>query len=93
VTIAKYILIQAESGNDVSQLAEQVTGIPGVTKAERVSGPYDVIAEVRETDEDPRSQVAASVIRGLNGVLRAISLPLVFPAVASGMREGPKEAA
>jgi hypothetical protein len=69
-----YILIQAQPGNEVSALAELVTQIPGVLKAERVHGAYDVIAEVRERHEQPRVSRAAHAIRELDGVLRAIPL-------------------
>ncbi|MGH7318403.1 MAG: hypothetical protein ACRELA_02085, partial [Candidatus Rokuibacteriota bacterium] len=66
--VAGYVLIQAQPGNQVSELAELVARIPGVVKAERVHGAYDLIAEVPR--EHPGAPQAAEAIRRLDGVLR-----------------------
>ena len=44
--IAAYILIQTEVGV-VGPVAAEVAGVKGVTSAEAVTGPYDVIARRR----------------------------------------------
>lgn len=72
-----YILIQAEPRANSSELAEQVARVPGVTKAERVHGAYDVIAEVDRSSIAASPRTAASRIHELEGVLRAIPLPIV----------------
>jgi len=50
--IAAYILIQTEVGV-IGSVAAKVGGVKGVTSAEAVTGPYDVIAraEARNLDE------------------------------------------
>lgn len=73
-----YILIQAEPGMD-GQLAREVAGVPGVTWVERVTGPYDLIAEAEWGDVGMRAVVPR--IQKLSGVLRALtSLVLDEPA-------------
>lgn len=67
----EYILIQTQAENDAAVLAEQIARMPGVMKAELVHGAYDVIAEVHE-----EAASTAQAIRNLDGVLRAISLPI-----------------
>jgi hypothetical protein len=71
--VKAYILIQTEPGTD-GRLARDVAGVPGVTRVERVAGPYDVIAEA-----DLRGVGAEAVprIRGLDGVLRALPSTVV----------------
>lgn len=78
-----YVLIQASSGSQVPELAELITQIPGVIKADRVRGAYDVIAELREPSEDVRVSPAARAISELDGVLRAIPLRVASPVSAS----------
>lgn len=68
-----YILIQAEPGTD-GTLARDVAGVPGVLRAERVAGPYDVIAEA---DLAGAGAEALGRIRDLHGVLRALTSPVV----------------
>ena len=80
--VAEYNLIQAQPGNEhLDRLAEEITRVPEVTKAERVTGPFDVIGEVRQRDAAPPA--ADSVIRELDGVLCAISMPIVDRAIGS----------
>jgi hypothetical protein len=88
----QYILIQAQLGHDVSDLASRVMHIPGIASAERVLGAYDVIASVRDQNGSDRGQDAETAIRELEGVLRAISLP-VASDVSTETLEDPKEAA
>lgn len=75
-TIDGYILIQARSSDDASELTEQVTRIPGVARAQRVNGPYDVIAEIRKEEPGSRPAPVENAIRALRGVLRVIPLAI-----------------
>jgi DNA-binding Lrp family transcriptional regulator len=52
VVVQAYVLIQTEVGK-AAKVAESIAGITGVTVAEDVTGPYDVIArvEARTVDE------------------------------------------
>lgn len=80
---ATYILIQAEPGTDASELTEQVKRVPGVTRADHVRGPFDVIAEVEDLAVDVPVPSAVSAIDEIEGVLRAIPLPIVSRSEAS----------
>jgi DNA-binding Lrp family transcriptional regulator len=63
-----YILIQTEPGTD-ARLARAVAAIPGVRGVDRVTGPFDLIAEAVAGFDG----AVLSSIRGLDGVLRALS--------------------
>jgi len=73
-TIDGYILIQTQDARDGSTVADHVEQLPGVIRAERVHGAYDVIAEVHEGGEQDRSTSTVTAIRQLEGVLRALPL-------------------
>ena len=75
-----YILIQASPGADRSQLAQAVALLPGVNRAQSVSGPYDVIAEARE-DASTVTRITVPEIARLSGVLRVITSPIESPFV------------
>ena len=49
--VQAYILIQTEVGK-AATVAEAIAGITGVTLAEDVTGPYDVIARVEAANVD-----------------------------------------
>jgi hypothetical protein len=70
-TAGGYVLIQAQPGHPVPEL-ERVRRVPGVARAERVQGAYDLVAEVPE--DHPGLLRAEGSIRQLDGVLRAITL-------------------
>src|SRR5674476_965698 len=51
VVVQAYVLIQTEVGK-AAKVAESIAGISGVTVAEDVTGPYDVIARVEARTVD-----------------------------------------
>jgi DNA-binding Lrp family transcriptional regulator len=80
--VRTYILIQVERGAD-PQVAREVAAIPGVRRVERVSGPYDLIAEADGGEVDGPGAVPR--IQALTGVLRALG-----SLVLEGAGEGPE---
>ncbi len=52
MSVSAYILIQTEVGK-AAEVARQISGLEGVTSAEDVTGPYDVIvrADASSVDE------------------------------------------
>jgi hypothetical protein len=66
--VKAYILIQAEPGTD-GQLARDVGELAGVRRVERVTGPYDLIAEA----DDAGIHALVPRIQELDGVLRALT--------------------
>jgi hypothetical protein len=68
--VKAYILIQAEPGTD-GKLAREVAEVDGVGRVERVTGPYDLIAEAEWSEGSMR--VVVPRIQGLDGVLRVLT--------------------
>ena len=56
MVVQAYILIQTEVGR-AADVARAIAGIPGVTLAEDVTGPYDVIARVEAPSVDELGQL------------------------------------
>lgn len=77
-----YILIQADVRANGHQLARQIARIPGVDGAEHVTGGFDVIAKVSSSVDG----IVLSSIGGLEGVLRALPLPLIGSAAHSSLK-------
>ena len=75
-TVSAYILIQTEVGKAAS-VAQQIASLQGVTLAEDVTGPYDVIvrAEARNVDELGRLVVAK--VQNITGITRTLTCPVV----------------
>jgi DNA-binding Lrp family transcriptional regulator len=74
--VQAYILIQTEVGK-AATVAAAISDIKGVTQAEDVTGPYDVIvrAEARNVDELGRLVVAK--IQSVDGITRTLTCPVV----------------
>jgi DNA-binding Lrp family transcriptional regulator len=78
--VTAYVLIQATPDADRLQLAQAVAQLPGVDRVQSVSGPYDLIAEVRE-DASTLTRMTVPEIARLSGVLRVITSPIESPFV------------
>jgi DNA-binding Lrp family transcriptional regulator len=76
MTVQAYILIQTDVGK-AADVARAIAGLKGVTLAEDVTGPYDVIvrAEARSVDELGRLVVAE--VQALDGITRTLTCPVV----------------
>lgn len=74
--VQAYILIQTEVGK-AAAVAREIAEIKGVTMAEDVTGPYDVIvrAEARNIDEMGRMVVAK--VQNVEGITRTLTCPVV----------------
>jgi DNA-binding Lrp family transcriptional regulator len=64
VVVQAYILIQTEVGR-AADVAHAIAAIPGVTLAEDVTGPYDVIARVEAPSVDELGQDVKGITRTL----------------------------
>jgi DNA-binding Lrp family transcriptional regulator len=71
-----YILIQTEVGRSF-HVAEEVQKIKGVTAADAVTGPYDVIVRAKGTSLDALSQAVIVTIQTVSGVTRTLTCPIV----------------
>jgi DNA-binding Lrp family transcriptional regulator len=71
-----YILIQTEVGK-AAAVASQIGGIPGVTTAEDVTGPYDVIVVAEAENVDLLGQLVVAKVQNVEGITRTLTCPVV----------------
>lgn len=74
--VVAYVLIQTEVGKAV-EVASQVAAIGGVTAAEGVTGPYDVIARASAGSVDDLGRLVVSEIQRIEGITRTVTCPVV----------------
>ena len=67
-----YILIQTEVGK-AAQVAEEVANIKGVTSAEDVTGPYDVIVRAEARTGDELGKLVVARIQAVDGITRTLT--------------------
>jgi DNA-binding Lrp family transcriptional regulator len=71
-----YILIQTEVGK-AAAVAAEISGIVGVTTAEDVTGPYDVIVRADADTVDQLGQLVVARIQNVEGITRTLTCPVV----------------
>jgi DNA-binding Lrp family transcriptional regulator len=71
-----YILIQTEVGK-AAQVAEAIAGLEGVTNAEDVTGPYDVIVRAEAETVDELGKLVVARVQGVPGITRTLTCPVV----------------
>jgi DNA-binding Lrp family transcriptional regulator len=69
MALTAYVLVQAEVGK-AAGVAETVREIPGVTSADDVTGPYDVIVRIEAPTLDELGKQVVSQIQAVNGISR-----------------------
>ena len=67
-----YVLIQTEVGK-AAQVANEVRTIDGVTDAEDVTGPYDVIVRAEAGNVDDLGKLVVAQIQGVEGITRTLT--------------------
>jgi DNA-binding Lrp family transcriptional regulator len=76
VLVQAYILIQTEVGK-ASAVAQAIAGLSGVTLAEDVTGPYDVIARVEARTVDELGKLVIARIQEVPGITRTLTCTIV----------------
>ena len=71
-----YILIQTEVGK-AAQVASAISKISGVTKAEDVTGPYDVIVRAEADTVDDLGRLVVARVQSVDGITRTLTCPVV----------------
>ena len=71
-----YILIQTEVGKAAS-VANTVRSTTGVTEAEDVTGPYDVIVRAEADSVDDLGKLVVARIQAIEGITRTLTCPVV----------------
>ncbi len=76
MAVQAYILIQTEVGR-AAAVAEAISSLDGVEKAEDVTGPYDVIVRVQAAGVDELGKLVVARIQGVEGITRTLTCPVV----------------
>jgi DNA-binding Lrp family transcriptional regulator len=74
--VQAYILIQTEVGK-AAAVASSIAEIPGVTQAEDVTGPYDVIVRAEAKNVDELGKLVVARIQAVAGITRTLTCPVV----------------
>jgi DNA-binding Lrp family transcriptional regulator len=76
MSVQAYILIQTEVGK-AAVVAQQIQGIAGVTLAEDVTGPYDVIVRAEAGSVDELGKLVVARVQSVDGITRTLTCPVV----------------
>jgi DNA-binding Lrp family transcriptional regulator len=74
--VQAYILIQTEVGRAAS-VAQRIAELEGVTTAEDVTGPYDVIVRAEAQTMDDLGKLVVARIQTIDGITRTLTCPVV----------------
>jgi DNA-binding Lrp family transcriptional regulator len=76
MVVQAYILIQTEVGK-AADVAREIAGVSGVTLAEDVTGPYDVIVRAEAGNVDELGQLVVARVQAIAGITRTLTCPVV----------------
>src|SRR5215510_4955905 len=79
--VQAYILVQTEVGK-AAEVAVRIAAISGVTQAEDVTGPYDVIVRAEAENVDDLGRLVVAQIQAVSGITRTLTRPLIRAAPA-----------
>ena len=74
--VQAYILVQTEVGK-AAEVASAIAKISGVTQADDVTGPYDVIVRAESDNVDELGRMVVAQIQGVPGITRTLTCPIV----------------
>ncbi|WP_375485747.1 Lrp/AsnC ligand binding domain-containing protein [uncultured Jatrophihabitans sp.] len=76
MSVSAYVLIQTEVGK-AAAVAAEIGGLAGVTTAEDVTGPYDVIVRVEAGSVDELGKLVVANVQAVAGITRTLTCPVV----------------
>ena len=76
MVVKAYILVQTDVGK-AAQVAREIADIKGVTLAEYVTGPYDVIVRAEARNMDDLGKLVVSKVQSVPGITRTLTCPVV----------------
>ena len=76
MSVRAYILIQTEVGK-AGDVAHQIRELDGVTGADDVTGPYDVVAQAEADSMDELGRLVLSKVQMIGGITRTLTCPVV----------------
>ena len=74
--VQAYILIQTDVGK-AAEVAASIAQVKGVTLAEDVTGPYDVIVRAEARNVDELGKLVVARVQTLEGITRTLTCPVV----------------
>ena len=75
MSVQVYILIQTEVGK-ASSVARAISQIAGVTLAEGVTGPYDVIMRAESSSMEELGRSILGKVQAIPGITRTLTCPV-----------------
>jgi len=85
MAVQAYILIQTEVGKAAS-VAKSISAIPGVTLAEGVTGPYDVIMRAESPSMEDLGRTVLAKVQAVPGITRTLTWSSYTPIKISALR-------
>lgn len=76
MTAQAFILIQTDNGK-AGDVAAAIRQMDGVTLAEDVTGPYDVIVRAEAPDVDALGKLVVANVQSIPGITRTLTCPVV----------------
>ena len=76
MVVQAYILIQTEVGK-AAAVAREIAELKGVTQAEDVTGPYDVIVRAEAESVDELGRLVVARVQSVDGITRTLTCPVV----------------
>ena len=76
MAVNAYILIQTEVGK-AAEVAHTIATLTGVTQAEDVTGPYDVIVRAEAESMDELGKLVVANVQAVPGITRTLTCPVV----------------
>lgn len=76
MVVQAYILIQTDVGK-AAEVASAIAKVNGVTLAEDVTGPYDVIVRAEARNVDELGKLVVAKVQTVEGITRTLTCPVV----------------
>ena len=76
MVVQAYILIQTDVGK-AAEVAAAIADVKGVTLAEDVTGPYDVIVRAEASNVDELGLLVVARVQSVDGITRTLTCPVV----------------
>jgi len=76
MVVQAYILIQTEVGK-AAAVAREIADVEGVSLAEDVTGPYDVIVRAEAANVDELGKLVVAKVQAVDGITRTLTCPVV----------------
>jgi DNA-binding Lrp family transcriptional regulator len=76
MSVQAYILVQTEVGK-AADVAKAIAAIDGVSVADDVTGPYDVIVRAGAANVDDLGALVIKNVQAVPGITRTLTCPIV----------------